>query len=186
MNKPKNVKRELLLLRHGKSDWNIPASNLERPLKKRGQEGAKVIGRYLKDNNLYPDYIICSPAKRARETAELVCAELSIAYGKIIQEDSIYKASFMSLIMLIQSCPAQAKRILIVGHNPGLEDLIFYLPKTEVEMPEDDKLFPTSALAIFKHESDWSDIEVGAVGELSIIRPKGQKSQGASDLLAYG
>ncbi len=117
------MSRELLIMRHGESGWDA-ASDFERTLTVRGTSDAARMGQWIKDQGIMPDYVLASPAQRAKETVLAVCAVLQIDHQQIHWEPSIYEASVNALKTLLQVVPASAERILLVGHNPGLAELI--------------------------------------------------------------
>src|SRR5262249_27710733 len=114
--------RRLILLRHAKSDWSDPgASDHDRPLNRRGQEAAPRIGAYLDRHGLVPDRVLCSTAKRARETWKLIAAEVADAPAATFV-DSLYNAAARTILDALRHAPADAKSVLVVGHNPGLQE----------------------------------------------------------------
>jgi len=114
--------RRLLLLRHAKSSWSEPgASDHERPLNRRGQEAAPRIGAYLARHGLIPDHVLCSTARRARETWDLVAAEAPAAPPPTFTE-RLYDASPRTLVDVFRHAEPAAKSLLVVAHNPGLQE----------------------------------------------------------------
>ena len=114
--------RRLLLLRHAKSSWSDPgASDYDRPLNRRGQEAAPKIGAYLNRHRLIPDRILCSTARRACETWELMSAEMPAAPPASYVE-RLYNAAARVIVDVAQHAPPDATAVLLVGHNPGLQD----------------------------------------------------------------
>lgn len=147
--------KELLLLRHGKSDWNTDSTDYYRPLTQRGKHNAQQMGEWLLRQQLQPDLIISSPALRALSTAEISCEAMDIPIQSIQTDEIIYEASLSNLIQLLANIPNEIERLLLVGHNPGFEQLLSYFVPT-IAMPEDFKLMPTSALAYLQVDSQWS------------------------------
>ncbi|MDO9140744.1 MAG: histidine phosphatase family protein, partial [Methylobacter sp.] len=117
---------ELLLLRHAKSDWSVDMDDFSRPLKKRGRRAAKQMGRWLVKQQLIPDIILSSPATRALATAQRVCKQLGMDESAIICDPRIYEADAQTLLALLK-VRRDERRVLLVGHNPGLEDLLLKL-----------------------------------------------------------
>ena len=152
------MKRELILMRHGKSDWSKPMSDYMRPIKKRGHREAAIVGGWLKEQGLVPGLIISSPAQRARETAETVAENMGYDRANIFWNESVYMADVSELLDAIATTPDDCTRLMVVGHNPGLEDLLFYLTD-EVDIPDDGKVMPTATVAVMETESDWADLE---------------------------
>ncbi len=159
--------KELLLLRHGKSDWKTDRSDFYRPLTQRGKHNAQQMGEWLLRQQLQPDLIISSPALRALSTAEICCEAMGIATQSIKTDETIYEASLSNLIQLLGKTPNQRQRLLLVGHNPGFEQLLSYFVPT-IAMPDDFKLMPTSALAYLQVDSQWSALK----GNYKIQRAK--------------
>lgn len=164
------MKRELLLLRHGKSDWSIPVSDFDRPLKKRGRKASQRMGEWLLENNLLPNYVLSSPAKRAIATAEIVCHVAGFDVVSIRRDRALYMASRDELLQVLARLPADSNRVLLVGHNPGMEELLQYLVN-DVPVPEDGKLLPTAAMACLQLDGEWSHVGTGAVTLLEVVRP---------------
>ena len=109
--------RRLILLRHAKSDWpDVP--DRDRPLAKRGRRDAPVIGRWLRDHGYLPDTVICSAARRTRQTWKLVAPELGVS-PSVTFEPRAYAASAMTLLYLVRELPATSQTALLIGHNPG-------------------------------------------------------------------
>jgi phosphohistidine phosphatase len=114
--------RRLLLLRHAKSSWAEPgASDHDRPLNRRGQEAAPRIGTYLNRHRLAPDCVLCSTARRARETWDLVGAEIPAAPPPSYVE-RLYNAAARTILDVVRHAPPDAGALLLVGHNPGQQD----------------------------------------------------------------
>jgi phosphohistidine phosphatase len=162
--------RELLLLRHAKSDWSEGVEDFDRPLKQRGKKEALRMGEWLLEQNLCPDWIVSSPARRARETAEKLCKGLKLKKDDDIHfDDQIYEAGIFSLKHVLADCPVSSRRVLLVGHNPGLEDLLMDLAEG-IEADEDGKLLATATLARLQMPNDWRDLNSYCGHLVSITR----------------
>jgi len=164
---------ELLLLRHGKSSWDSFDSDFERPLTDKGIQHSKRIGLWLQQNNLIPDYIISSPARRTMLTAELLCVTLGIDDNYFHTDSQIYEASCNNLLDVIATCPKKSHRILLIGHNPGLEYLVEYLVSKAVRDQYNEPLIlrPTS-LAHIQTDSNWNDLQQGCGKLISCTHSK--------------
>ncbi len=159
--------KELLLLRHGKSDWNTHKTDFYRPLKKRGRINAKQMGKWLIYKDLLPEIIISSPATRAMKTAELACKAMGCSAQIIKAEASLYLAGEADFLHILANIPEQLRRVMLVGHNPGLEDLLLHLVPT-IPVPADGKLFPTASIAYLQLNSNWTSLS----GSYFTQRPK--------------
>jgi len=167
------MSRELLILRHAKSDWDAGASSdFERPLAKRGKKDAPRVGEWLFREGLVPDLVISSPAERARQTAVKVCKSMDYKKKKIQWKKQLYEASLDRLLRLLAGCPPAAQTVLVVGHNPGLEDLVSYLAGDDLEEPADRKLLPTATLARLEMPNDWAALDAGCALSVAITRPR--------------
>lgn len=165
------MSRELFILRHAKSDWDSGVSlDQERPLNKRGRKDAPRIGAWMREHYLYPGWVYCSTAARARETLTALVEELQLPTERIIYMDKLYLASLSVLLQILRDIPLEHNSVMLVGHNPGLEELVRYLAKLEVPLTDSGKLMTTACLAQFKLPDDWS--ELSGRGELlQILRP---------------
>ncbi len=165
--------RELLILRHAKSAWDTGApSDFERPLAKRGRKAAPRVGRFLATEGLVPDYVVSSPALRARQTVIAVCAEMGIDEESIHWDQRIYGGWTTTLIDVLRDSPDAAVRVMIAGHNPGLESLLETLSSERVSIPSDGKLMPTAAVAHLEIDCDWRRLDRGAGRLLSLTRAR--------------
>lgn len=165
--------RELLILRHAKSDWSSSAgTDFDRPLAKRGKNDAPRIGAWMYREGLIPEYVVCSPAERARQTVLKVCKMLELKKKGIVWEKDAYDASLADLLVILSRCPQDASTVLLVGHNPGLEELVGFLAGDEVDEPEDGKVLPTASLARLEMPADWCALEAGCAQLISLTRPR--------------
>ncbi|SFL86648.1 phosphohistidine phosphatase [Marinobacter zhejiangensis] len=164
--------RELLLLRHGKSDWRQPVSDFDRPLRKRGRQGAKRIGEWLVEQALAPDYVLSSPAERTVSTAEKCVRALGRKAPWVHTDKRLYLADAEVLLAALQTVPGDCQRVLLVGHNPGLEDLVRQLASMPPQTPDDGKLMATATLAHFRVTGEWSEVSWGAAELVEIVRAR--------------
>jgi len=164
--------RELLLLRHGKSDWDTGVDDFHRPLKERGICGAQRIGAWLAQRGIVPDHIITSPAQRALVTARNVCKTMGLGDEGMQRDKRIYAAGIDELLTVLGDCPDSAGRVMLVGHNPGLEELLAWLTSEAVTLPEDGRLLPTATLARLQMSADWPALIAGCARLDSITRPE--------------
>jgi len=167
------MSRELLILRHAKSAWDTDApTDFERPLAKRGRKAAPRVGRWLLVQGLIPDYVVSSPAERAKQTVMAVCDQMQVSHEKLNWDQRIYGGGTASLVDVLRESPDYAGRVLIAGHNPGLEMLLQYLCGPGVPFPRDGKLMPTAAVAHLQIPSDWENLARGEAKLLSLTRAR--------------
>lgn len=159
--------KTLLLLRHAKSSWeNDALGDYDRPLNERGRRDAPRMGKLLADLDLTPDLIVTSGAKRAARTAELAAA--AAAYeGDIRYTDELYLADPETFVEVMRETGENVARLMLVGHNPGTEELVSALAGHDERMP-------TAALACFRLPIErWQDFEEGMTAEfVGLWRPK--------------
>jgi phosphohistidine phosphatase len=141
--------KTLIVLRHAKSDWSGGEPDRERPLGKRGRRQAPEAGAWLAANIPDIDLAVVSPAERTRSTWELASAQLERPPGVRIEE-RVYAAYGRELHDMLSELPDDADTVVLVGHNPGLEELVEELTGTWVSMT-------TSALAVLRWDGSWSD-----------------------------
>lgn len=161
--------RTLMLLRHGKSDWEVDADDFDRPLKKRGKKAAVRIGQWMRKQKLIPGLIVTSPAVRALTTAERVGEALGFSDSEIIRDSRLYEAELADFKTVLSACPTDIGRVLLVGHNPGLETLLHYLV-ADIETAEDGKLLATATLAVLIMPSDWAELGEHSAKLVSVTR----------------
>lgn len=160
--------RRLVLLRHAKSDWPDVADH-ERPLAKRGRRDAPVVGRWLSRSGYVPDAVVCSTALRARETWDLVSAELAPgAPGVVGYEPRVYEATVLGLLMLVREFDPTWRTAIIVGHNPGLAELTVGLLGVDCEPPS---AFPTAFVAVLGLPGPWAEAAPGEARLLAFTIP---------------
>jgi phosphohistidine phosphatase len=141
--------RTLILLRHAKSDWSGDESDIDRPLAPRGRRQAPDAGRWLAGNIPGIDLAVVSPASRARATWDLAAAELGAPPPNRV-DDRVYAASERELLALVRQLPDDVWTVVLVGHNPGLEDLASTLVGESTPMP-------TCTLAVVTLSGSWSE-----------------------------
>ncbi len=151
--------KTLLIMRHGKSSWKddkLPDN--ERPLKKRGRKDSAHMGELLKKKDLIPDVVLCSTAKRSRQTADILLEEMDYK-GEVQYLDSLYMAETEVFFNVLHALPDYAC-VLIIGHNPGLETLLQM-------MTNDINSLPTAAVAhVTLPIEHWEEFHADTSGEL--------------------
>jgi phosphohistidine phosphatase len=168
--------KTLLLMRHAKSSWkDTKLADHERPLNKRGRKDAPVMGQLLVDRELVPQLILSSSALRARQTAEVV-AETADYTGEITYLNRLFMAEVEELIAVLRETPDDIERVMLIGHNPGLESLLQTLIGQIVS-------FPTAVIAHLSLPIDsWAQLSQTTSGELiEIWRPKEVRGEGAHE-----
>ncbi len=145
--------KNLLLMRHAKSSWKFAElADHDRPLSKRGKRDAPRMGEFLREQGLIPDLIISSTAKRARKTAQAVAEQMESGVAlQLVRE--LYFGTAQSWLQLLQSCDPSVESVLLVGHNPGMEQFLESLTC-------DYESLPTAAVA-------WVELPIESWGELS-------------------
>lgn len=159
--------KTLLILRHAKSSWKKPGlADRDRPLNKRGKRDAPRMGQLLEQQELVPDLIVTSPAKRARLTAEIV-AQNSGYEGEIRLEPGFYMGDPEAYLEALRHLPDEIHTAMVVGHNPGLEELL-------EELVMEPERLPTAALArVDLPVQSWQELDDEVVGELvNLWRPR--------------
>lgn len=157
----------LLVLRHAKSERDLPdVADHDRPLNERGQRDAPRMGRLAREKHLLPDLIITSTARRARETAAGFVAGSRFG-GEVQPVESLYLAAPRAYLTMLSSVGEDVGRVMVVGHNPGVEELVKQLTGQATSMP-------TAALAeIVLPIARWSELDDSTRGELrGVWRPK--------------
>jgi phosphohistidine phosphatase len=152
--------KSLLLLRHAKSSWSDPGlADIDRPLNKRGKRDAPRMGTWMREMDLVPDLILSSPAKRARRTAEAVCDASGFNGGIEVVRD-FYPGDPETFIEFLATIPEEVARVMIVAHNPGLEELVDELCGESVRLP-------TAALVQISLPLDsWQEFDDEVEGKL--------------------
>ncbi len=158
--------KTLLVLRHAKSSWKHPdLPDHDRPLKRRGKSDIPRLARHLRENDLVPDLILCSTARRASETGERLARSGEFECPIELMEE-IYLAEPAVLLRILRGVSERPKRLLLVGHNPGLEELVAALTGAEVALP-------TAAVARIELDIErWRQIEPQSGRLAGVWRPK--------------
>ncbi len=145
--------KTLYLVRHAKSSWNDPTlSDQQRPLNKRGLRNAPEMAARLSDCDTHVDQIICSPANRARTTAQYMASGISYKHQNIQQNDQIYFGGIHAMIDIITQTSSGVNSLMLVGHNPDMTSLFNYLCGNQTYN------MPTCAIATIGFDGDWDDV----------------------------
>jgi phosphohistidine phosphatase len=170
--------RRLMLLRHAKSAWPEGVGDHERPLAQRGRGAAPGIGRYMAEHELLPDLAIVSTARRAQETWELVAPALGRDSTRR-DEPRIYEAGWEAILEVIRETKAGVRTLLVIGHNPGLQDLATALigKGEKSELARIRQKFPTAGLAVIEFAfGGWSEVATGGGRLERFVTPKSASS----------
>jgi len=164
--------RTLYLLRHAKSSWAEPAlPDRQRPLAARGRRDTKRIAKHLAQLQIQPELVLCSSAVRARETLERVRVALGTT-SRVRLEDELYGASAERLLERIRLVPEAVASGMVIGHNPGLQELALLLAPDGVDRGRLEEKFPTAALATLTLATAWSQAAPGAAVLTAYVVPK--------------
>lgn len=163
--------RRLILLRHAKSDWPDGVSDPDRPLASRGQEAAPKMAAYLAAEGLIPDRVLVSPARRTQETWDLVRPALGAVPDETVPQ--IYEAPVSRLLDVVHSIPDEAATALMIGHNPGFQDLARLLGKPGEARRALTKKYPTAAITVIDLPVEsWAKVEAGEGTVERFVTPK--------------
>lgn len=167
--------KTLTLLRHAKSGWDDPVSrDFDRPLNPKGQRAAAMMGRHMRSLGLEFDHVAASPAVRVQETLE----HIGLGYGSDLApawDQRLYLASAATLLDLVRELPEGAGRVLLTGHNPGLEELVLLLVPDARNPARDDVeiKFPTASLAEMRFDvAHWEQVSPGQAELIRFVRPR--------------
>jgi phosphohistidine phosphatase len=166
--------KNLLLLRHAKSSWDEPAlDDHDRPLSPRGVRAARWIASHLRERQLRPELVLSSSARRARQTLDAVQSVLDDAVDVQV-DDELYGASADALVERLRIIDASIASVMVIGHNPGLEDLAVDLAGDgdPTALKQLHTKFPTAALAVLDlDQSEWARLGTGLGYLREIVLP---------------
>ena len=167
--------KTLILMRHGKSSWkDRTLDDHDRPLKKRGRKAAPLMARWLEAQGLRPDTVLCSSARRTRETLERM-REATPALPEPTLSAALYEAPPAALLEQVKGLPDTCGTALLIGHQPGLGELLRLLAG-RVRKPEDRRVFekfPTAAAAVLETEvAAWSELAPGSAELAAYAAPR--------------
>jgi phosphohistidine phosphatase len=189
MNMSGGAGRKLVLLRHAKSAWPDEPDH-ERPLARRGRRNAPVMGRWLRTAGHLPDQVLCSTARRARETWQL--AEVGLGCTVPVSfDDRIYEGSAEILLDVVRHVSPARRTVLLVGHDPAVPELALMLaaagPPAPADAGEDtssaallDRMrakFPTAAVAVLDFGQRWDQLAPGSARLACFVTPRDPEAQ---------
>jgi phosphohistidine phosphatase len=155
------AQRQLIVMRHAKAGELPGGPDAERALRPRGCKNATAAGQWLAEQGLVPDLVLCSHARRARQTWQYVSAELA-GEPALVNDHRLYAADGAGLIEIFAETQAHARTLMYVGHNPAAADVAEILTGDPVE-------FPTSAIAVIGLDTTWAELPVGAEGTGQLV-----------------
>ncbi len=167
---------QLFLMRHAKSAWDTDVkSDFDRPLAERGMKDAPRMGEWFKKEKLVPEYVVSSPAERARQTAGLLCDAMDYRKKKIVWDARIYGAGAEDLLEVLASVPAKVRSVLLIGHNPGLEFLLSHLAgaRDGHDSGFEIGLIKTATVVQMKIPEGWTGLVPGCASLVAVRNPKG-------------
>ncbi len=165
--------KTLLLMRHAKSSWkDKDIIDHERPLNKRGKTDAPLMGKLIKDKELTPELILCSSAKRSVLTAVDVMDKAKVNKKKLRLLDSLYLAEPEAYLKELCELPDDIERVLVIGHNPGLEGLLQILSGRIESLPTGAIAYLSIPITNWKELNDTTEVEL-----IALYRPKELKKK---------
>jgi phosphohistidine phosphatase len=165
--------RTVILLRHGKSSWSDSTlSDIDRPLAPRGERASRRIAKYMRRKRIRPTLVLCSPSLRTRQTLEAI--EPSLGKGCSIElVPQLYAASERELLERLQALPESVTSVMLIGHNPGLQNLALVLASRGADLPQLEEKFPTGALAtLVVHSENWPALSSGDAELVDYVVPR--------------
>jgi phosphohistidine phosphatase len=162
----------LYLLRHAKSSWKDRGlADHDRPLAGRGRRAADAIAGHLREQSIEPELVLCSTARRARETLERIESALGTPGVRI--EPELYRATASELLERLRTVPEGAGSVMLIGHNPGLELLALDLARPSPRLRELEVKYPTTALATLAFPGpSWRELDHGTAELIGFVRPR--------------
>ncbi len=164
--------KRLYLLRHAKSSWDDPTlADSDRPLAPRGRRAAKVMAGHLRRKGISPELVLCSPSRRTRQTLKRITPSLR-KKADVQIEPALYAASAATLLEELHEVPDEIDSLMLIGHNPGIQDLALSLARAGSESPRVRSKFPTAALATLELDATWRELVPGSAELVSFVTPK--------------
>jgi len=168
--------RCLYVLRHAKSSWDDASlPDHERPLSPRGRRAVKLLAAYVEVNEIRPELVLCSTARRTRDTLEGVLTN----GGTVLTEPGLYDASCSDVVERLRRVPPETHSVMVVGHNPAMQMLVLRLARGEDQLedsPESlsdiQRKFPTGALATLTFPAPWAELGAHCAELVGYVRPK--------------
>jgi phosphohistidine phosphatase len=164
--------KRLYLLRHAKSSWkDTSRPDRDRPLAARGRRAAKAIASHLHEQRIEPELVLCSAARRARETLDRI--EPALGTPAIRVEGDLYAASADALLERLRSVPDKVGSVMLIGHNPALQELALNLARRSDSVRELEAKYPTAALAtLIVLVESWEELDRETAELVALVRPR--------------
>jgi phosphohistidine phosphatase len=175
-----SAQKQLFILRHAKSNWDDPGlDDHERPLAPRGRRAVKLLARHIRDNHIEPAQVLCSSARRTRETCEGLAPS-----GELLIEPELYEASGGDVLDRLRRVPESAPSVMVIGHNPALQMLVLRLTgvsqgstdhgdnRADTRLDDVQRKFPTGALATLTFDCPWSELSAGRAQLVDLVQPR--------------
>jgi phosphohistidine phosphatase len=165
--------RQIFILRHAKSSWDDPGlDDRDRPLASRGRRAVEMMAQHLQVRQIHPGLVLCSPARRTRETLEGVSPT-----GERLIEPELYSANGPELLERLRTVPEEIESVMVIGHNPAMQTLTLRLAGGQSALEGSDlaavqRKFPTGALATLSFEGEWNRLGPGRARLTAFVRPK--------------
>ena len=168
--------KTIYLARHAKSSWNMGMTrDFDRPLNKRGETDAIKMAKELQRLSWLPEKIISSPAQRAKQTCLAYCDILEYPVNEIEWNPDIYEAYTVTLLQILSNLEESTNSIMLIGHNPAMEDLLLQLcgdAQARKWKQKDGKFLTTGNIVNISFEGVWKEVTMGSVFLEQLIRPK--------------
>lgn len=158
--------RFLLVLRHGRARHDLPLRDADRPLAEQGRADMAKIGVEAARRGWLPECVLCSPAMRTRETA-VVFTEAAGVAPEVRFDDLMYSGAAPDLLQMVRLMPPDVRRLMVVGHNPSLADLVAQLSGGEVR-----SLSAGSLVAFAVRAADWATLDAASVTVAGVLVPE--------------
>ena len=159
-------------MRHAKSDWSLGVADYDRPLNERGRQAAAAMAEWLRAESLCPDQLLSSSAARTRATAHAVVDSCGLDLARVDFDRDLYLADAFTWLQGVHRVEATRSRLLICGHNPGLDDLVEGLAGVHVPRSPNGKLMTTAAIAHFAIDGEWSAVGSETARLVQLQRPR--------------
>jgi phosphohistidine phosphatase len=166
--------RTLYVLRHAKSSWDEPVDDFDRGLAPRGRRAAAHMAAHIKRERIRPGLILCSASWRTRETLQILAPVAGRATVSV--EDDLYGATSSEILARLHRVNTSTRSVMVIGHNPGLQDLVLSLASVGSALDSVRAKFPTAALATLELDRSWSELEPGCALLAAYVRPSDLES----------